>query len=156
MLRECKYNQPPVFPLPHIKLDTKKSSLGRTTLSSFIHYISVQSYFNKSTKGNINMLTPSKAQKAFPYKPRPNFSSYSHIWLPRLSQNPTEWSQEKKVQKCSGGCTDALWKQTQKSHIQYGGGGGTMCPSESCESPTHCFYFKYLSLLHDRVIIYRN
>lgn len=57
------------------------------------------------------MLTPSKAQKAFPYKPCSNFSSYSHIWLPRFSQNPTEWSQEEKVQKCCGGCTDALWKQ---------------------------------------------
>lgn len=62
-------------------------------------------------KGNSNMLTPSKAQKAFPYKPCSNFSSYSHIWLPRFSQNPTEWSQEEKVQKCCGGRTDALWKQ---------------------------------------------
>lgn len=66
------------------------------------------------------MLTPSKAQKAFPYKPCPDFSSDSHIWLPRLSQNPTERSQEEKVQKCSGGCTDALWKQ-KRTHTDYGG-----------------------------------
>lgn len=28
-----------------------------------------------------------------------------------LKTKKTEWSQEEKVQKCSGGCTDALWKQ---------------------------------------------
>jgi hypothetical protein len=71
----------------------------------------------------LKMLTPSKAQKAFPDKSCPNFSSYSHIWLPRLSQNPTEWSQEEKVQKCSGGSTDTLWKQTnKKTHTEPGVG----------------------------------
>jgi len=50
---------------------------------------------------DIQELTPSQAEEAFPNEPGPNFSCHSHIGLPSFCQNPAEGRQEKEVQKCS-------------------------------------------------------
>lgn len=68
------------------KLDT--STLGTVTFYYLMTLL--LNIISAKCKGPINKLTPSKAQKAFSYKPGPDFSCHSHIRLPRLCQDPTE------------------------------------------------------------------
>lgn len=49
----------------------------------------------------IQALTPSQAEEAFPDEPGPNFPRHGHIGLPSFCQDPAEWRQEKEVQKSS-------------------------------------------------------
>lgn len=62
-------------------------------------------YFKKA------LLTPSQAQEALPYEPRPNLPGHRHVGLPSLREDPAEGRQEEEVQEGRSHDADALVMQ---------------------------------------------